>query len=106
MLLQPAGGYVITGLASAARELLVDFYRVNGSRKPEALVVYRAWTWEPPSPSAAAAGGGAAGGQLEAVARAEAVAAEYAAMRKACFDLEEGYCPPITFVLVTRRHNT
>eukprot|EP00879_Flechtneria_rotunda_P012539 GHRR01013092.1.p1 GENE.GHRR01013092.1~~GHRR01013092.1.p1 ORF type:complete len:202 (-),score=68.46 GHRR01013092.1:1379-1984(-) len=31
----------VTGLRGAAKELLIDFYRQNGGRKPEALVCYR-----------------------------------------------------------------
>lgn len=158
VLLQPPGGTVIGGLAAAARELLVDFYRVNGSRKPEALLVYRSWGWSNPVSGGSSGSGGCSGSsgarqwEAEAEARQAAVAAEYEALRKvgflsggggtctynstfiwkgaerircgvfhtcaaccmplppsplqACFDLEEGYCPPITFVLVSKKHPT
>lgn len=33
---------VVSGLKGAAKELLIDFYRQNGGRKPEALLCYRA----------------------------------------------------------------
>ena len=33
---------IIAGLKGAAKELLIDFYRQNGGRKPEALLCYRA----------------------------------------------------------------
>jgi hypothetical protein len=172
VLLQPAGPLSIAGLAGAARELLVDFYRVNGARKPEALLVFRAWGG--PGGTGTGCGGGrdtgdaggggggsGGGGADDADARAAVVAEEYAALRKvgpggraagqakrlkppagglrhgpvaaargppaspsptplltafepapaprlpqACFDLEEGYCPPITYILVSRRHHT
>lgn len=48
VLMQPASGDCssaagpVVGLRGAARELLVDFYRQNGGRKPEALLCYRA----------------------------------------------------------------
>ncbi|KAF8058950.1 AGO1 [Scenedesmus sp. PABB004] len=89
VLLQPGGGgggAAVAGLRGAAKELLIDFYRSNGGRKPEALIVYRA----------APRGG----------VDASLLAAEYEALRGACVDLEEGYCPPITFVGVTRAHGT
>lgn len=27
-------------------------------------------------------------------------------IQQACFDLEEGYCPPVTFVIVSKRHSS
>lgn len=35
------GGGIVAGLRVAAKELLIDFYRQNGGRKPEALLLYR-----------------------------------------------------------------
>jgi len=35
------GGGVVLGLRGAAKELLIDFYRQNGGRKPKALLLYR-----------------------------------------------------------------
>uniref|UniRef100_A0A383VYD8 Piwi domain-containing protein n=1 Tax=Tetradesmus obliquus TaxID=3088 RepID=A0A383VYD8_TETOB len=78
--------WVIQGLRGAAKELLIDFYRQNGGRKPEALLVYRAASEEGQGPGL--------------------VADEYEALRAACFELEEGYCPPITYVTVSRAHST
>lgn len=37
----PLPNEVVTGLKSAVKELLIDFYRQNGGRKPEALLCYR-----------------------------------------------------------------
>jgi hypothetical protein len=51
------GGGVVSGLRGAAKELLIDFYRQNGGRKPEALLVYRGCS----KPDVAAGGAGAAG---------------------------------------------
>jgi hypothetical protein len=39
---QGVSAWVIQGLKGAAKELLIDFYRQNGGRKPEALLCYRA----------------------------------------------------------------
>jgi hypothetical protein len=39
---QGVSPYIIQGLKGAAKELLIDFYRQNGGRKPEALLCYRA----------------------------------------------------------------
>jgi hypothetical protein len=39
---QGVSPYAIQGLRGAAKELLIDFYRQNGGRKPEALLCYRA----------------------------------------------------------------
>lgn len=39
---QPPSPYIVQGLKGAAKELLIDFFRQNGGRKPEALLCYRA----------------------------------------------------------------
>ena len=36
----------------------------------------------------------------------QVLAEEYTALRRACRELEEGYRPAITFVVVQKRHNT
>jgi len=77
---------IITGLKDAAKDMLIGFYRSNSGRKPLALIYYR---------------DGVAEGQFDEVLREE-----YKALRQACFELEAGYCPTITFVVVQKRHNT
>lgn len=44
---------------------------------------------------------GVSDGEFERV-----LATEVPLVRKACKDLDENYCPPITFVIVQKRHNT
>ncbi|CAL4943701.1 unnamed protein product [Urochloa decumbens] len=68
------------------RELLVSFYRANGSRKPGRIIFYR---------------DGVSEGQFSQV-----LLYEVDAIRKACASLEEGYLPPVTFVVVQKRHHT
>ncbi|KAG0548151.1 hypothetical protein BDA96_01G142000 [Sorghum bicolor] len=68
------------------RELLVSFYRANGSRKPSRIIFYR---------------DGVSEGQFSQV-----LLYEVDAIRKACASLEEGYLPPVTFVVVQKRHHT
>lgn len=77
---------VITGLKEAAKSLLTHFYFANRSKKPEAILFFR---------------DGVAENQFD-----EVLKAEYTALREACAELEEGYCPPITFVVVLKRHGT
>ncbi|AQK63824.1 protein argonaute 12 isoform X4 [Zea mays] len=68
------------------RELLVSFYKANGSRKPSRIIFYR---------------DGVSEGQFSQV-----LLYEVDAIRKACASLEEGYLPPITFIVVQKRHHT
>ncbi|GIL75720.1 hypothetical protein Vretifemale_5434, partial [Volvox reticuliferus] len=86
VLLQTGRQEVITGMATATKELLMEFYRVNRNAKPQRLVMYR---------------DGVSEGQFDQV-----LAEEYMAIRKACSELEESYRPAITFVVVQKRHNT
>ncbi|CAN6304018.1 unnamed protein product [Urochloa humidicola] len=79
----PQKGLVHGGMI---RELLVSFYRANGSRKPGRIIFYR---------------DGVSEGQFSQV-----LLYEVDAIRKACASLEEGYLPPITFVVVQKRHHT
>lgn len=62
------GGGIVAGLRGAAKELLIDFYRQNGGRKPEALLMYR---------TAVKGEGGGAGGRIST----ELLQAEYEALR-------------------------
>lgn len=68
------------------RELLVSFYRANGKRKPGRIIFYR---------------DGVSEGQFSQV-----LLYEVDAIRKACASLEEGYLPPVTFIVVQKRHHT
>lgn len=79
----PQKGIVHGGMI---RELLVSFYRENGSRKPGRIIFYR---------------DGVSEGQFNQV-----LLYEVDAIRKACASLEEGYLPPITFIVVQKRHHT
>jgi len=87
VLLQEGGQEVIINLVDTVKELLMSYYEANG-RKPEAIIYYR---------------DGVAEGQFAQVLRHE-----YSAIREACFAMEASgnYCPPITFVVVQKRHNT
>ncbi|CAN1134896.1 Protein argonaute MEL1 [Linum perenne] len=67
------------------RELLISFRRAT-SRKPERIIFYR---------------DGVSEGQFSQV-----LLFEVEAIRKACASLEPNYQPPITFVVVQKRHHT
>ncbi|KAF7068384.1 hypothetical protein CFC21_074156 [Triticum aestivum] len=67
------------------RELLIAFRRKTG-RRPERILFYR---------------DGVSEGQFSHVPRHE-----MDAIRKACASLEEGYMPPVTFVVVQKRDHT
>ncbi|KAF7075334.1 hypothetical protein CFC21_080114 [Triticum aestivum] len=67
------------------RELLIAFRRKTGQR-PERILFYR---------------DGVSEGQFSHV-----LLHEMDAIRKACASLEEGYMPPVTFVVVQKRHHT
>ncbi|KAJ3183568.1 hypothetical protein HDU85_001997 [Gaertneriomyces sp. JEL0708] len=75
---------IIKELQSAAVELLRTFYQTSGS-KPRRILFYR---------------DGVSEGQF-----AEVVREEVAALRRACRQLEVGYQPTITFVIVQKRHH-
>ncbi|KAJ0968996.1 hypothetical protein J5N97_021873 [Dioscorea zingiberensis] len=74
-----------TGLVCAQTHLLLSFYRANG-RKPERIIFYR---------------DGVSEGQFLQV-----LVHEVQAIRNACDCLEPNYQPPITFVVVQKRHHT
>ncbi|EER90726.3 hypothetical protein SORBI_3001G053700 [Sorghum bicolor] len=67
------------------RELLIAFRRKT-NRRPERIIFYR---------------DGVSEGQFSHV-----LLHEMDAIRKACASLEEGYLPPVTFVVVQKRHHT
>ena len=76
----------IEDLEGMVRELLLAFYRAAGRRKPERIVFYR---------------DGVSEGQFLQVLNHEVTA-----IRAACTSLEKDYQPPITFIVVQKRHNT
>uniref|UniRef100_A0A8I6YA31 Uncharacterized protein n=1 Tax=Hordeum vulgare subsp. vulgare TaxID=112509 RepID=A0A8I6YA31_HORVV len=67
------------------RELLLSFYRATGC-KPHRIIFYR---------------DGVSEGQFSQV-----LLYEMDAIRKACATLQTGYLPPVTFVVVQKRHHT
>ncbi|XP_066164335.1 protein argonaute 12 [Oryza sativa Japonica Group] len=67
------------------RELLRSFYQETG-QKPSRIIFYR---------------DGISEGQFSQV-----LLYEMDAIRKACASLQEGYLPPVTFVVVQKRHHT
>jgi len=68
------------------KNLLVKFYTNNSGRKPGRLIMYR---------------DGCSEGQFLAV-----LSNEVKAIRDACSQLEEGYQPAVTFIVVQKRHHT
>ncbi|KAL4551142.1 hypothetical protein Ndes2526B_g05451 [Nannochloris sp. 'desiccata'] len=80
---------IITDLKDIAKELLVEFYRTTNGKRPERLFFYR---------------DGVSEGQFDQV-----VAYEYEALRQACAEMGDPgakYAPPITFIVVQKRHQT
>ncbi|XP_019150469.1 PREDICTED: protein argonaute 5 isoform X2 [Ipomoea nil] len=78
----PQRGLVHSGMI---RELLIEFRKSTG-RKPERIIFYR---------------DGVSEGQFSQV-----LLEEIDAIRKACCSLEADYLPPVTFVVVQKRHHT
>ncbi|XP_062213663.1 protein argonaute 12-like [Phragmites australis] len=79
----PQKGLIYGGMI---RELLMSFYKANGRHKPGRIIFYR---------------DGVSEGQFSQV-----LLYEMDAIRKACASLEEGYLPPVTFIVVQKRHHT
>ncbi|XP_065869022.1 protein argonaute 5-like isoform X1 [Euphorbia lathyris] len=77
-----ARGLVHSGMI---RELFIEFRKSTG-QKPHRVIIYR---------------DGVSEGQFNQV-----LLYEMDAIRKACASLEQGYCPPVTFVVVQKRHHT
>ncbi|KAM7274963.1 hypothetical protein ACFE04_016829 [Oxalis oulophora] len=75
-------GIVHTGMI---RELLIGFYKSTG-QKPHRIIFYR---------------DGVSEGQFNQV-----LLHEMSAIREACQSLQPGYLPPITFIVVQKRHHT
>ncbi|KAI8909304.1 Piwi domain-containing protein [Powellomyces hirtus] len=76
---------IIQDVFGMTTELLRAFYR-STSRKPNRIIVYR---------------DGASEGQFVEIRQTE-----IAALNRACAEIEKGYAPPITYIVVTKRHNT
>lgn len=80
---------IIFDLKTMAKELFQDFYNATGGKKPERIIFYR---------------DGVSEGQFNDV-----LEYEYRALREACQEMGDGssgYAPPITFVIVQKRHQT
>nr|TKW30909.1 hypothetical protein SEVIR_2G069400v2 [Setaria viridis] len=79
----PEKGTAVNG--GMIRELLLSFYKKTG-QKPKRIIFYR---------------DGVSEGQFSHV-----LLYEMDAIRKACASMEQGYLPPVTFVVVQKRHHT
>ena len=77
---------VINDMKNVTKNLLLKFHEANKGRKPEKIIMYR---------------DGVSEGQFLTV-----LASELVAMREACRELEDGYKPEITYIIVQKRHNT
>ncbi|XP_015905738.2 protein argonaute-4 isoform X1 [Parasteatoda tepidariorum] len=77
---------IILELKSMVKDLLSAFYKNTRGKKPEKIIFYR---------------DGVSEGQFEHVMRHEVTA-----IREACQEIQAGYEPGITFVVVQKRHHT
>lgn len=77
---------IIQDFKGMMKDLLREFYKACGKKKPERIIVYR---------------DGVSEGQFDAVQQQE-----LPQLAAACLELEDGYRPPITFVVVQKRHHT
>ncbi|PRW57108.1 argonaute 1 [Chlorella sorokiniana] len=80
---------IVANLKDMVKELLVEFHKVTRGRKPEHLIFFR---------------DGVSEGQFK-----EVYYSEYSAVREACKEMgdpDADYAPPITFVVVQKRHHT
>ena len=77
---------VIKDMKNVTKQLLLKFFEKNAGRKPEKIVMFR---------------DGCSEGQFLTV-----LAKELVAMREACKELEDGYEPAITYLVVQKRHHT
>ncbi|XP_025603016.2 protein argonaute-2-like isoform X2 [Athalia rosae] len=83
--LQPPREEIILNLQSMVREQLLYFYKRNQGNKPQKIIFYR---------------DGVSEGQFGQV-----LARELEAIRRACISLAADYKPPITFLVVQKRHH-
>ena len=77
---------VIQDMKNITVALLKKFYERNNGRKPERLIMFR---------------DGVSEGQFLTV-----LAKELMAIREACKELEADYEPPVTYLVVQKRHHT
>merc|ERR1719481_2164045 len=77
---------VIQDMKNVTKNLLMKFHSANKGRKPEKIIMFR---------------DGVSEGQFLTV-----LARELLAMRQACKELEDGYEPQITYIVVQKRHHT
>ena len=77
---------IIIDLAEIVKELLIEFIKTNGFRKPSKILFYR---------------DGVSEGQFDQV-----LVHEVRAVQEACMKLEKDYRPSITFVVLQKRHHT
>lgn len=77
---------VIVDLKQIAKEQLLFFYRENNGQKPHSIIFFR---------------DGVSEGQFNAVHNKEIIA-----LQGACREMEHGYEPKITFIVVQKRHHT
>jgi hypothetical protein len=77
---------MITNLQQAVKELIQDFMHNNNGFKPERLLFYR---------------DGVSEGQF-----AHCLELEVPLVQKACMEIDVNFRPPITYVVVQKRHNT
>ena len=77
---------VIQDMKNITVALLKKFYERNNGRKPERLIMFR---------------DGVSEGQFLTV-----LAKELMAIREACKELEADYEPPVTYIVVQKRHHT
>merc|ERR1719414_1618183 len=81
---QPSRQEIIGDLAQMVKNLLIRFYQKNRQAKPQRILFYR---------------DGVSEGQF-----AQVLSHELRAIRQACSSLDADYQPPITFVIVQKRH--
>merc|ERR1712240_864215 len=77
---------VIQDMKNVTKNLLMKFHSANKGRKPEKIIMFR---------------DGVSEGQFLTV-----LARELLAMRQACKELEQGYEPQTTYIVVQKRHHT
>ena len=77
---------IIHDMKKITKSLLLKFHQANKGRKPEKIIMFR---------------DGVSEGQFLIV-----LASELVAIREACKELEDGYKPEITYVVVQKRHHT
>lgn len=82
------GREVLHDLKAPVKELLLEYFRRNNGMKPTAILMYR---------------DGVSQGEFAGV-----IQHEFQAIRAACSEMGDptaGYCPPITYIVVQKRHH-